>query len=107
MAYTLSELSEFRSCRHCQERWPVDLEIGTRRRNCFRYSHCVALSHPLKWHMRVVRGLAGKLDLKVGINRWGRGRRLGKPGEYDDHGKLPTACHLQHAKIAVAVPGIE
>src|ERR1700691_5982612 len=71
--------------RHGEERRTVDLEIGTRRRNCSGNLHLVALRDPLEWDMLIVSGLAGKLDLQIGINRGSRGCGFGKLGAHDDH----------------------
>ena len=87
-----------------QERRTVDLEIGTRRRDCSGYLHLVAVSDPLEWDVLILGGLAGKLDFQIGLNRRGCGCRFGKLGAHDDHGKLRAACCLHHVKIAIAVP---
>ena len=52
-------------------------------------------------------GLAGKLDLQIGMNRGRSGSCLGQPSADGDHGKLRAAGYLKHVQVAVAVPGIK
>ena len=49
-------------------------------------------------------GLASKLNLQIGVYRWGRSGGFGKLSGDDDHWKLRAACGLKHVKIAVALP---
>jgi hypothetical protein len=56
-----------------------------------------------------LRGLAGKLNLQIELNRPARRRdgRLGQLGTNTDKRKLGAARGLQHMQIAIAVAGIE
>ena len=55
----------------------------------------------------VMGGLAGKLDLQIGMDRRGERGCFRQPSAHGDHGKLRPARHLKHVQIAVAVPRIK
>ena len=63
--------------------------------------------HQLKGNLLVLGGLAGKLDLQIGIDRCGCGYRFRYSGAHHNHRKFCATCHLQHVEIAVAVPRIK
>ena len=53
---------------NAEERRAVDFEVGTGEWNGSSDADLTALLGALERHLRVVRGLAGELDLEIGVN---------------------------------------
>ena len=90
-----------------QQAGGIDFEIGKRGGYRSRHLGVVALSGELEWDLFVVDGLAGELNLEVGVGGGGRGGRLGQAGADGDHGELGAAGDLHHVNVAIAVAGVE
>src|ERR1035438_7124776 len=90
-----------------EERRRVDLEIGDLRRNGSGEPYRGSLGRLLEFDLLILNGLAGELNLQIGMDGARPNRRVGHSRAHADEGELPAARHLQHVKIAVAVPRVE
>ena len=87
--------------------WRVDSEIIQSGWNCPCDVSLAAVRLQSERNLLVLGGLAGELNLQIGVDGRRRGGRFGQAGAYDDHRKLRAARDLKHMKVAVTVPGIK
>jgi hypothetical protein len=93
--------------RHSKERGRRDFEVGERRGYgagdvMIRAFYCL-----MKGHVGVVRGVAGKLDFEVAIQRWRGERGLRQSEAHRDDGKLCTSRGLNHVQVSVTISGVK
>ena len=93
--------------RHGQQRWRGNFKIAECRWNGSGKPEVLSLRSQLKWDLLIVHGLAGELDLQVGVDGTGLDFRFRQLRADGDHGVLGAASDLHHVQVAVAVSGFE
>lgn len=83
-----------------KSRW-IDLEIGERRRHSPGNVMIPAFYGLMKDHMRIMGGVARKLNFKVALQRRLVKDRFRQTETHSHNRKLRAASHLDHMKITI------